>query len=923
MAKLVLDDIGSTLTNTAATTINNNNNKIEQALENTLSRDGSTPNNMQADIDMDSNDILNAGAIETESLYIDGRRVIPGDDLEFLPDFVQAADTRTELAAVNFNLLNTVYLKEEGRTGTFIWRSGDFTSQVASDPNQGLYIASNRDGVTPAVGAWVRQGTWAIGGRVYVEWFRSGSDTATIQAAFNSAPEISILTFAPKKYTINNTITHTGYPRIDVSGLELEKTTSGRMFSFVAQYEEVKALSANYVNGALTLSVNAMDVALKPGEVFKIFSNAVDGADRDSGSNATQYRQSEWLEAAEGCTTTLINLKQPIRFPKGVDPTSTVGDEALIDSYTTAMNARVFRLKQKGAQIWGDINTNLYFTDGMEAVPWVGEIMRFTGHIRGTIEDIGISRGYGHGISLGGCYGMKVVRPRLMNLEDNTSLNQLGYGVADASYGTVVDTAWVVNCRHGYTSSVPLQQANDTNAERVLSAGRTVGGKVVNSYGVGSGDTNVGIWDTHHSSEDTQFINCHAENSGGYGFNIRGRNIKIINPTVVNCQNGINIFTEFAGGDPDDDNWVARKDADYFTSCTIINPRIECGQYPITTSHVTLNLEGDLYFRTTSHVMINNVGSAIKVTGSGDLRQTTLLGGRVITADAGKGIFHIEEAAASTLGAISPNFIFAEGSDIFASCFTATGAGLAAFTKSNNTNTLVIFRGRMNVRLATTVFTQLFNVSTGFSSSQDSTLIWAMSASAGNSITLNVGTQPVKVEAADGTCWYDNTGLLGATQKFSSRNVNVNVTHTGTGAMVEDIWIPGMPQIKAMDAAGHYFKVKAAFVKGGSVGAGTLRIKLGTAFVADIPMLAADRALDIEAEVYVQAASDQRTKIVSIINDAGGGTSVTRQWTTDETVSLAAATFGLTFGANIAVGDTLKLDTYTLESTVAGFGYTA
>lgn len=75
MAKLVLDDIGSTLTNTAATTINNNNTKIEQALENTLSRDGSTPNNMQADIDMDSNDILNVDNIHTNVLVLNGEVV--------------------------------------------------------------------------------------------------------------------------------------------------------------------------------------------------------------------------------------------------------------------------------------------------------------------------------------------------------------------------------------------------------------------------------------------------------------------------------------------------------------------------------------------------------------------------------------------------------------------------------------------------------------------------------------------------------------------------------------------------------------------------------------------------------------------------------------------------------------------------------
>lgn len=87
MAKLVLDDIGSTLTNTAAPTINNNNNKIEQALENTLSRDGSTPNNMQTDIDMDSNDLLNVGRVDTDVLVLNGETVVPSD-LSALPPTV-------------------------------------------------------------------------------------------------------------------------------------------------------------------------------------------------------------------------------------------------------------------------------------------------------------------------------------------------------------------------------------------------------------------------------------------------------------------------------------------------------------------------------------------------------------------------------------------------------------------------------------------------------------------------------------------------------------------------------------------------------------------------------------------------------------------------------------------------------------------
>lgn len=60
MAKLTLNDLAN-LTNqtTVVTTINSNNAAIETALENTLSRDGTAPNSMGADLDMNSNKIIN------------------------------------------------------------------------------------------------------------------------------------------------------------------------------------------------------------------------------------------------------------------------------------------------------------------------------------------------------------------------------------------------------------------------------------------------------------------------------------------------------------------------------------------------------------------------------------------------------------------------------------------------------------------------------------------------------------------------------------------------------------------------------------------------------------------------------------------------------------------------------------------------
>lgn len=57
MAKLTLDDISNIFL--AVDTINANNAKIEAAVENTLSRDGTLPNQMDDDLDMNNRRIYN------------------------------------------------------------------------------------------------------------------------------------------------------------------------------------------------------------------------------------------------------------------------------------------------------------------------------------------------------------------------------------------------------------------------------------------------------------------------------------------------------------------------------------------------------------------------------------------------------------------------------------------------------------------------------------------------------------------------------------------------------------------------------------------------------------------------------------------------------------------------------------------------
>lgn len=74
MAKLTLTDPAN-FNSTTLAQIAANHNLIEAAVENTLSRDGTSPNQMEADLDLNNNDILNANSISTQTLRIAGLNV--------------------------------------------------------------------------------------------------------------------------------------------------------------------------------------------------------------------------------------------------------------------------------------------------------------------------------------------------------------------------------------------------------------------------------------------------------------------------------------------------------------------------------------------------------------------------------------------------------------------------------------------------------------------------------------------------------------------------------------------------------------------------------------------------------------------------------------------------------------------------------
>lgn len=79
MSKLTISPILSGFQSTSE--LNANFDAITDAIENTLSRDGTTPNSMSADVDMNSNDVLNANVVAATAVTIGGVSVVPGDTL--------------------------------------------------------------------------------------------------------------------------------------------------------------------------------------------------------------------------------------------------------------------------------------------------------------------------------------------------------------------------------------------------------------------------------------------------------------------------------------------------------------------------------------------------------------------------------------------------------------------------------------------------------------------------------------------------------------------------------------------------------------------------------------------------------------------------------------------------------------------------
>jgi len=108
MSKITLNPVGSlTDTTTAANTININSVTVQNAIDNTLSRDGSQPNVMEASLDMNSNRILNlpapVGSLDPVRL-VDLSTLATGGTINTLPTGGTASQVLTKNTSTNYDV---------------------------------------------------------------------------------------------------------------------------------------------------------------------------------------------------------------------------------------------------------------------------------------------------------------------------------------------------------------------------------------------------------------------------------------------------------------------------------------------------------------------------------------------------------------------------------------------------------------------------------------------------------------------------------------------------------------------------------------------------------------------------------------------------------------------------------------------------
>jgi len=482
------------------------------------------------------------------------------------------------------------------------------------------------------------------------------NDTVNIQKAFDATPDNGVLVFPTGTYVITNTITvNNKNITVQAYGAKFLIKADVDAFTF-NNYSDavVRELSSNYDKSDtnnLHIDVNALSTAPAKGTIIKIVSNAIDLYHNDSGTDTTQYRTGEWFITGPSSTTTQIKLKSPLRYTVGVSTTDVnPGDEPKIDSYTTAMVARVI-IPVERKIVWS--GGEIAYEDGHDGDSWNANCFNVTGYIGSLITDLTISRCYAHGVSFNGCVDSIITNSIFRDHTNNTSQSQFGYGIDDTgSLRTQISNCNFSACRHGQTTTgrkvavVASGSVTSNQISNFIQQGVTDGGLVSDCTGQGDIES---VFDTHQDAHNYTFTNC-VVNGGEIGFSARGQNINFVGCVANNCARGFKFFTRDDTSHTNPDGFSAGKPEGFTTGSlkSCISKGYEFDGTPISAQDCREILIEDCQFEHSNNRTLLIDSSLVKIGGNNVFKVSNLDNStEIVTVDNG-GIFDLNEVDVGT-----------------------------------------------------------------------------------------------------------------------------------------------------------------------------------------------------------------------------------------------------------------------------------
>lgn len=517
MAKVTLPNVGnlSGNENSAIARLNSNFDAIEEAFENTLSRDGTSPNSMNADIDMNSNDLLNVNQMDVENIILDG------EDLNALLLSVLSS-------SVGVTAFGRLFLTSEnaGEAQQILELSPEIISTIlnryqlknvadlTADELEALE-ADTLEGVFIDLGDTVLVRDYSGTGSVRCEWFGAvnnldvGSAEA-ISVAIDVATKLkTIATLStPGNYLIDQTINKTEGFRLHISpGVVFQQALGVPCFviSPETRYvtDEENFLASNANSGSRTATLNAGKGANIENESYVLFIST----DLAPGNGHTCLRAE--YAYVEDVTGDILTLSSPLSF-----------------SYTTAASAQVQNVNLiRGLEISGLSLVGGGYSPAITNFDNYDPIL-LVNCLQAKLINVETLDFFNTAITIRGCIYTDIVNP--VATEQSSSgftIDEPGFGYAvhesGINLGTKVSNPYSRRVRHAYTTT----QSPDAIGVTMFS--QISDGLTTECRGAG--------WDTHEPGYCIQFTDCVTRGSRDRGHQSRSVGTVFNNPVSYDC----------------------------------------------------------------------------------------------------------------------------------------------------------------------------------------------------------------------------------------------------------------------------------------------------------------------------------------------------------------------------------------------------